>query len=661
MKKILAGFALLLSCVVNAAPFTVNHLIDTVPNPSINYQSSATGSVVRSYQSKLGDVVNVLDFGADPTGAVDSTAAIQSAANSLSAGGGVVKLQGKFLESGTLTLPAGVSLEGSCEMPGSLGTNASSPYGTYTCGVIKLASAATVKVGAGGTLKSLIIYRSDMTFPAADSSLFAGTAITANGDDVSVDRVLVMGFNQGFISNNWQRTRISYFYGDNNNGIDIGTSYDIAYISHSHMWPFSTIGSTGSYTINTRSGTAYYLHDVADWAKVTDSFSWGYYRGYSIFNANSVTLLGVGADNAYSAGPLYTGSIGIVVAGTSQDTRIIGAQTAAQANAGIYINTSAGLVTTIIGHNAWGGSTHGELVNSGDLITSDGVMRGVSSGISVNNSASRVTATGMRFQQITSNAINPVVASSLIFLGGNDYGDYVGIVANSSMTSQSVASADPLVLSNSGNVFNISGTTNFGTLQSGHAGRTVTLIFSGNLTVLNGSSMSLKNGANFTTSAGSSLTLTYNGTNWTETGRSEKTPNPASVTTLTATGQITSSGLIAGATSVASNTTVGNSTLTAAKMLTGNILRSGSTAPYTDTTDTATNILASIPNAVAGVGYELTIANTVAFTETLAAGTGVTLSGTTAIAASASRKYVVTITNVSTPAVTITGVSSGGL
>jgi hypothetical protein len=288
-------------------------------------------------------------------------------------------------------------------------------------------------------------------------------------------------------------------------------------------------------------------------------------------------------------------------------------------------------------------------------------MRGVSNGISVNNSVSRVTVTGMRFQQITSNAVNPVIASSLIFLGGNDYGDYVGTVGNSNMTSQSVASADPLVLPNSGNVFNISGTTNFGTLQSGYAGRTVTLIFSGNLAVLNGSSMSLKNGANFTTAAGSSLTLTYNGTNWTETGRSEKTPNPASVTTLTATGQITSSGLIAGATSVASNTTVGNSTLTAAKMLTGNILRSGSTAPYTDTTDTATNILASIPNAVAGVGYELTIANTVAFTETLAAGTGVTLSGTTAIAASASRKYVVTITNVSTPAVTITGVSSGGL
>lgn len=112
---------------------------------------------------------------------------------------------------------------------------------------------------------------------------------------------------------------------------------------------------------------------------------------------------------------------------------------------------------------------------------------------------------------------------------------------------------------------------------------------------------------------------------------------------------------------VASVTVTGNATLTAANMMTGNILRSGPTSAYTDTTDTAANIVASIPNPVIGSGYELNIANTVAFACTLAAGGGVTLAGTTAIAASASRKYVVTVTNVVTPAVTITGISSGTL
>lgn len=124
---------------------------------------------------------------------------------------------------------------------------------------------------------------------------------------------------------------------------------------------------------------------------------------------------------------------------------------------------------------------------------------------------------------------------------------------------------------------------------------------------------------------------------------------------------IVGTGAVVGAKSASANSTVGASTLTAAQMLTGNILRSGSTAAYTDTTDTAANIVASIPNAVVGIGYELTIANTVAFTETIAAGAGVTLAGTTLISASSSRKFVVTITDVTTPAVTITGVSSGGL
>ena len=44
------------------------------------YQSSAAGSVPRSYASKLGDIVSVLDFGADPTGVADSTAAFNAAA-----------------------------------------------------------------------------------------------------------------------------------------------------------------------------------------------------------------------------------------------------------------------------------------------------------------------------------------------------------------------------------------------------------------------------------------------------------------------------------------------------------------------------------------------------------------------------------------------------
>ena len=42
---------------------------------------AGTGAVQRTVESKLQDVVSVLDFGADPTGVLDSTTAIQNACN----------------------------------------------------------------------------------------------------------------------------------------------------------------------------------------------------------------------------------------------------------------------------------------------------------------------------------------------------------------------------------------------------------------------------------------------------------------------------------------------------------------------------------------------------------------------------------------------------
>lgn len=139
------------------------------------------------------------------------------------------------------------------------------------------------------------------------------------------------------------------------------------------------------------------------------------------------------------------------------------------------------------------------------------------------------------------------------------------------------------------------------------------------------------------------------------------TGNMATGGNHTVSGALVSSGVSVGAKSPAPVTATVGTVLTAAQMLTGNILRSGPAAAYTDTTDTAAAIVASIPGAQIGMGYELSIANTVAFAATIAAGAGVTLAGTTALAASSSRKFVVTITAIAIPAVTLTGISSGTL
>lgn len=99
-------------------------------------------------------------------------------------------------------------------------------------------------------------------------------------------------------------------------------------------------------------------------------------------------------------------------------------------------------------------------------------------------------------------------------------------------------------------------------------------------------------------------------------------------------------------------TTVGAGTLTAAALVGGQITRSGSTAAYTDTTDTAVNIVAALPLLVVGGTFFIRIKNATAFTETIAAGTGVTLPPTVIIPGFSVGNYFATVT--SATAITLT-------
>jgi hypothetical protein len=78
-------------------------------------------------------------------------------------------------------------------------------------------------------------------------------------------------------------------------------------------------------------------------------------------------------------------------------------------------------------------------------------------------------------------------------------------------------------------------------------------------------------------------------------------------------------------------TTVGAGTLTAAAIVGAVITRSGPNGPFTDTTDTAANIIAAIPNPSIGQSWILTYINTSPYNGTLAAGSGVTLSGVASV------------------------------
>ena len=112
---------------------------------------------------------------------------------------------------------------------------------------------------------------------------------------------------------------------------------------------------------------------------------------------------------------------------------------------------------------------------------------------------------------------------------------------------------------------------------------------------------------------------------------------------------------------IANLTTVGAGTLTAALLLSGIINRTGPVAGYIDTTDSAANIVAALVSnynfqatgltgvssgvaAPVGMTVRLKFINTVAFANTVAAGTGVTLVNAT-VNASSVKEYLLTVTN----------------
>ena len=487
----------------------------------VEYTPSGTGATTRSVQQELRERVSVTQFaGIDPTGATDSSAGIQFAMNSLGSAGGTVYVPNgvKLLIDSYVNIPSNVSLVGPHTFVGTPQDNAASPYGNLG-GVLMINPLVSVTLKGGASISGLFIWRKGMTFPATNTNAFSGTALLGEGDDIGVSNCLVMGFDKAYYSTGKQRPRIHNVYMDCNNGIDIAICYDIAYVTECHAWPFSTIASPGAPII--RSGTAYNIRDVGDWAKFTNCFSYGYAIGASVTNVNSSTWIGCSFDNAPGNHP---GSIGMQVLGNCEDTRIINCQTAAHATAGILINAADGTKTTITGHNVWGGMSHGVLVYGGNVTMRTSGFRDLGNAISVTSATADIDVDDCWFRTLSGVIINATVPKANVRLGANN--DFLNILIDPTinMTLPAIASAASVQLPSTGDVFYVSGSVGIGTLLHAWPGRRVTLVFVSGAPVYSSSgtsgSIRLNGGATFTAPAGGSLSLCGIGGNaWVETGR----------------------------------------------------------------------------------------------------------------------------------------------
>lgn len=113
------------------------------------------------------------------------------------------------------------------------------------------------------------------------------------------------------------------------------------------------------------------------------------------------------------------------------------------------------------------------------------------------------------------------------------------------------------------------------------------------------------------------------------------------------------------ATSVSSAT---GTTLSAAALSGGIILRSGPNSAFTDTTDTAAHLLAQFASAAQAIGAsaDCLVINEASSTMAIAAGGGVSLAGNTSggnfiVAAATTRLFRFIVTAIGTPAVTLYG------
>jgi len=138
---------------------------------------------------------------------------------------------------------------------------------------------------------------------------------------------------------------------------------------------------------------------------------------------------------------------------------------------------------------------------------------------------------------------------------------------------------------------------------------------------------------------------------------------------LTIKGSLTSNGVTQGSSSSnisglpASITNTTGTTLPASDMINGAIIRTGPTSDFSDTTDTAANIIASFgPSPPVGSSYQFVLINQTDYSDTLIAGAGVTIAGSGIIAPSNALTFRVTITDTTSgsQAVTLTRLFAGG-
>lgn len=496
--------------------------ISTAMQPIV---ASTTTAIARNLLG-VASIVTPLQFGGIGDGSTDDTAAIQSALNSLTAGGTCYLPDGTKWKTASITIPVGVTLQG--PYPSGIGApgaaNFTPPWGALSS--LRLTAGSTITVNGGGGVSGLFIAPFGMTFQQSVSTGWVGTALTMNSaDDIVIEKCQIMGFALGISAILCSRLRFRHLNMDNIAGIAISGATDVCYLDHIHMWPWATIAGGGVGGL-VRSGTGIAMANGNDDSKIRDCFTYGYAIGFELNAMINVTVIGCNCDST-NVGV----GIGFNIIGPSYANLLLGCQAS-----GLAIGFN---MTTIVNSNiqnmmaecvAFSCTSHGILVDTlalGDVSIRGGYIYACGHAITVSSAVSRVYMGGIAFEANTLHVVINVTTSNVTIGPGMNFGNLAAgtfPVSGPSVISF-IATAANLLLPVNGDFFSLTGTTGFGSVSGGYFGRMVTLIFAGVTTVTSaftGSTTDMRLAGNvaFVTAIGSTLTLRHNGTQWFEIGRS---------------------------------------------------------------------------------------------------------------------------------------------
>lgn len=233
-------------------------------------------------------------------------------------------------------------------------------------------------------------------------------------------------------------------------------------------------------------------------------------------SVNSNALTGSSFNNILSQGG-GPGTENLAIRITNNDIETAGA--GASIAYGVAIVNSFGV--TISGNYTEGNLTRNFYLGSNAHAINFTGNYSFDGGGMVVDTASEVTIEGNYFTEPTGGVtITTAQAHSIDIKPTNKFANGAGVTLPGvqEFDGGAITSQATITLPNSGKVFNVTGTTGITSVTASWAGRTAVLVFSGILTVTDGSNLKLN--GNLTTGADTTLVLVSDGVNWYELSRS---------------------------------------------------------------------------------------------------------------------------------------------